>query len=247
MKTRICPYCNEEKIESLENFYWRKNEKGRTERWRIKCKTCCLEGVMKWYHANYDKIKIRRKPYHVQYSKDNKEKLSKISKEWYQKNKSTALLRQKKYRGENKEYYVTLTRNWRIKHAKKLNKRERERRKNDICYALKKKLRCRISNAIKLNTKFEYKKDKKTLELLGAPSISFVWKHLKSKFKPGMNEKNHGEWHIDHIIPCASFDLKCPEQQKKCFHYTNLQPLWAKDNLSKGSKIISGDIISQKM
>ena len=78
MKTRICPYCNEEKILNLENFYWRKNEKGRTERWRIKCKTCCLEGSMKWHHANYDEIKIRRKPYQVQYSKDNKEKLTRM-------------------------------------------------------------------------------------------------------------------------------------------------------------------------
>jgi len=52
-----------------------------------------------------------------------------------------------------------------------------------------------------------------------------------------MSWNNHGEWHIDHIKPCTSFDLSKLSEQKKCFHYKNLQPLWAKDNLSKGAKI----------
>jgi hypothetical protein len=62
---------------------------------------------------------------------------------------------------------------------------------------------------------------------------------LQSKFKEVITWENHGKYagHIDHIIPCASFDLTDPEQQKKCFHYTNLQPLWAHENLSKGAKI----------
>ena len=77
-----------------------------------------------------------------------------------------------------------------------------------------------------------------TIKLLGC-NINELRFYLEGKFIDGMSWDNYGEWHIDHIRPCASFDLTDPEQQKKCFHYTNLQPLWAEDNLSKGDKIIN--------
>jgi hypothetical protein len=92
-------------------------------------------------------------------------------------------------------------------------------------------LRGRIRTAIKKGCK-----SAQTMELLGC-SIEEVKSHLESQFTEGMTWDNHGEWHIDHIIPCASFDLTDPEQQKKCFHYTNLQPLWASENISKGARL----------
>ncbi len=72
------------------------------------------------------------------------------------------------------------------------------------------------------------------LDLLGC-SLEDVIKHIEDQFQPGMAWKNHGinGFHIDHIKPCSSFNLTDPEQQKKCFHYTNLQPLWAVDNRRK--------------
>jgi len=72
-----------------------------------------------------------------------------------------------------------------------------------------------------------------TFNLLSC-NISFFIEHIESKFTQGMTWKNHGDkgWHLDHIKPCASFDLSDPEQQKICFHYTNLQPLWATRNIA---------------
>jgi hypothetical protein len=76
------------------------------------------------------------------------------------------------------------------------------------------------------------RKAKKTEEYLGC-TVAECRAHLESLFLSGMSWDNHGEWHIDHIRPCASFDFNDQEQIKECMHYTNLQPLWAKDNLSK--------------
>ncbi len=72
-----------------------------------------------------------------------------------------------------------------------------------------------------------------------AKLIGCSWQHLRKWLEfwmqPGMTWENYGEWHVDHKKPCAKFDLIDPEQQRQCFHYTNLQPLWAEENLRKSS------------
>ena len=75
-----------------------------------------------------------------------------------------------------------------------------------------------------------------SLELLGC-STDFFIEHIENLFLRGMNWHLHGlyGWHLDHIRPCASFDLTDPKQRKKCFHYTNMQPLWAIENIKKSS------------
>jgi hypothetical protein len=63
--------------------------------------------------------------------------------------------------------------------------------------------------------------------------------HLEKTFKPGMTRENHAAvWHVDHILPCSSFDLSDPNQQRQCFHYTNLQALFVHENLTKSDKIL---------
>ena len=93
-----------------------------------------------------------------------------------------------------------------------------------------KTLRSRLGSALKRKN---VKKGSSTLDLTGC-ELPFLKKYLEDQFTEGMTWENHGLWHVDHIKPCCSFDLQNLEEQQTCFHYTNLQPLWAKDNLSKG-------------
>ena len=107
------------------------------------------------------------------------------------------------------------------------------KKKKDIKWVITRRLRSRLNSALdgKLKTQ-------PTLQLLGCTVEKFQ-EHLNSKFQNGMSFDSHGKWHIDHIKPCSSFDLTKPDEQKICFHYTNLQPLWAKDNLEKGDKCLT--------
>ena len=112
---------------------------------------------------------------------------------------------------------------------------KKKRRKEDPNFKLRDILRSRLHDALKCNSK-----SARTLELLGA-SIEHLIQHLESQFLPGMSWDNHGKgegkWQIDHIVPCASFDFTYAEQQQQCFHWTNLQPLWEKDNRDKSAKV----------
>lgn len=109
------------------------------------------------------------------------------------------------------------------------NKRRRRRHANDHQFAMTMRLRARMHTA--LNAAMA-QKSSTSQKLLGCDWATLV-AHLERQFTDGMSWDNYSEWHIDHIRPCASFDLTDPAQQCECFHYTNLQPLWAEDNLRK--------------
>ena len=115
-----------------------------------------------------------------------------------------------------------------IEYSKKYIK---NRLKNDPLFKLSYTLRKRTREIFK-NKRFI----KPSTKLLIGEDLSFVKKYLENQFIEGMSWKNHGKWHIDHIIPLSSANNES-ELIKLC-HYTNLQPLWAFDNLSKGSKIL---------
>ena len=114
----------------------------------------------------------------------------------------------------------------------------RERRKNDPNYHIADTLRCRVRQAL---FRAGAQKSDVTVELIGC-TFEFLRSYLEAKFQPGMNWENYGygndKWHIDHIRPVSSFSLVDPEQQRACFHYSNLQPLWQLDNFRKGAKIL---------
>ena len=163
---------------------------------------------LKYYYKNKEAILKQHKEYRLK----NKDKIKKQAKEYTLKNKDKI----KQYREKNKEKILK----WHYKYLK-------NRYHNDVGFRLTTILRKRLRGAVMKNYK-----SKKTMELLGCTIEEFK-KYLESKFTKGMT---WDKIHIDHIKPCISFDLTNPEEQAKCFHYTNLQPLWAIDNLKKGAK-----------
>jgi hypothetical protein len=178
----------------------------------------------KWRENNKEKEKEKQK----QYRENNKDKIIESQKKWQENNKEYT----KKYYQDNKEKIKQYRIINKIDIRKKDNKRRYNKRNSDPIYKLKEILRSRMRHAFK-NKK--YIKSKKTLDILGC-DLEIIKAHLEKQFTKGMSWENQGEWHVDHIIPCAS--AKNEEELIKLFHYTNLQPLWAADNLSKSDKII---------
>ena len=168
--------------------------------------------------------KILRKYYYTHKLK-HKEQRNKRNKNYYRKNAMKLKTYGRKYYQKNKDKLI-----------RGVCQLEKYKYHNDPLFKLKKVCRHRLHRAI-YNVKVNKFANTKTL-------IGCDWKqlkeHIENQFSDGMNWDNYGihGWHIDHIIPCASFDLTKVEEQQKCFHYTNLQPLWAVDNLKKSTKII---------
>lgn len=113
---------------------------------------------------------------------------------------------------------------------KHVTKRVLARIAADPVVRMRDRLRRRVAAAFRVQ-----RASKATAGLIGC-TMQQLRQHLEAQFTEGMTWDNYGKWHVDHIRPCASFDLLDPEQQRQCFHYSNLQPLWAIDNHRKGSK-----------
>lgn len=124
---------------------------------------------------------------------------------------------------------VAAVRKWRVNNPAKAQASRRRSVAKNINLRLSIRLRSRLYDAFK-----GIRKSTHTMELLGC-SIKELKQHLESQFQLGMTWDNYGKWHLDHIRPLASFDLAQPSQQRLACHWTNLQPLWAIDNLRKRS------------
>lgn len=111
---------------------------------------------------------------------------------------------------------------------------ESQKYRTDLQYKIAHNHRARVYSALRAQ---QATKDSTSLELMGC-TLEIVIQHIENQFQEGMSWENwaHDTWHIDHIRPCASFDLTNESELRECFHYTNLQPLWANENMSKGDK-----------
>ena len=212
MQKRCCR-CGKEK--SVESFWKNKCTADGLQAWCSDCKRDYNSGYENRYNPEYQR-KYQRK-----YYRENKEKIAEHQKNYAQKNREK---RNAWYRKNNSSPAVL---EWR-------RRRYKERMDGDANFKIAYLLRSRINKVLKGRSKA-----KATLDLLGC-NVEELNQHIEKQFEPGMSWDNHGlhGLHIDHIVPIASFDLSDPEQQQKCFHYTNLQPLWAEENISKGCKCL---------
>jgi hypothetical protein len=149
---------------------------------------------------------------------------SEYSKKWYQENKEHRKEYHKQWREDNKEYYQKYRREY-----------EKNKKDTDPSYKLACYTRTAIYTCLKERNINKYEN---TFNLLPY-TLEELIEHLESQFTEGMSWENYGDWHVDHIKPMTSFIMESPEDKEfqDCWALKNLQPLWAEDNLSKGSRV----------
>ncbi len=196
----------------------------------------------KWRAANPDKVKGHNETARErkeQWWSENRERiLPEKRAKWkakYPANKDRELKNARAWQDKNPDRVRKIQSKWRRNNPEKTKKAQRDFRTRNCTnpsFRLRRNLSIRISKAIAKNVK----KCAKTAEILGCSLDSFRM-YLESLFQTGMSWENYGSvWHIDHIVPCAIFDLSKPSHQKRCFHFSNLQPLFAEENLLKSDK-----------
>lgn len=144
----------------------------------------------------------------------------KQKKQYYNKNQINILLKKSIYYQENK---VSL--------SQKHNQYQKDRKFVDVNFKISCNLRSRLNRALKGNYK-----SGSSIRNLGC-SVDELKQYLESKFQEGMTWENYGKngWHIDHVVPLSKFNLSETGELLKACYYTNLQPMWAKDNIRKSN------------
>lgn len=248
METKVCTKCGIEK--PLASFY---HDKKHSDGRRSDCKSCVLKRSREYWRKNF----VKKTYTTTCVVCGNQFVASRISvkccsakcnsKKWLDKNPTKSAEYSATYRARHqgrakdaqKKWYANGGKEIRrtYKRTDKCKSQNREYAKNkrsiDPMFKARQNLSRRLSY---LCTKQGTSKAENTILLLGC-TVPYLKGHIALQFSEGMSWDNYGEWEIDHIIPCSSFDLADPQQQKKCFHYTNLQPLWKSDNRSKGAKL----------
>ena len=208
-----CSKCNQDK--EYSNFYKKSSSKDGCSHI---CKGCRIEYnnnskdlTQRYYKKNKEKYQESSKKYY----KTNTEKVKNNSTKWQKHNHEEYKLIQKKWHKNNREYHKV----WR-----------KDKWDNDPNYKLRILLGNRLNEVLKKNKTY---KSSNIIALLDC-SLGELKSHLQQLFKKEMSWINHGIiWEIDHIIPCANFNLSLVEEQKKCFHFSNLQPLFKTTKISK--------------
>lgn len=238
METKICSKCKEE----LNICEFGRNNRSK-DNLQSTCKNCDKLKSKLYREKNREKYLLSQKN---TYEK-NKDKFKIVSKEYYNNNRDIIIERNKKYYYNNIDNYKISKKKYNEKNKDKIQKnqkkyskenrsvltqKEKDRRNSDHLFRTKKYVRNRINQYLKSKN---YKKNNKSFDLVGC-SPEFLKEYIENQFTEGMSWELMGKYiHIDHKIP-LSFGKNENEVKELC-HYSNLQPLWAKDNLIKSNKI----------
>ena len=257
METKVCSKCKKEK--EICEFYKNNQKK---DGLHPSCKVCVNNHVKIYKEENPEKVKKSKQKHYLK----NKEKYSNLNKKWKEKNPEYMTTYSKDYYIKHKEMLIERSKNYyetnkgeflekckeyvknnfekTFDYQKKYRENNKEklqnyryfynknRRETDIIFNLKINISHRVREFLKVKN---IRKKNKTFEIVGC-SPQFLKEHLEKQFVNGMTWENRSEWHIDHKIPLSS--AKTEEELYKLCHYTNLQPLWAEENLKKSNKII---------
>jgi len=263
---KVCNKCNIEK--PLKDFYAEKRNKSgvsgsckdccnlKQKEWRKENHGKVKERYQKYQENNKEKEKERWSKYRLEnkeeilikgkdYRKKNLKKINEQIKFWKLNNREKLLINQKIYREKNKEKEQEYRRKYRIENIDKINDNRKKtqplinsylknKRDSDPVYKITVYMRSRVKSYFTIKN---ITKKNKTFEIVGIKPIELK-EYIEKQFTEGMSWDNYGlyGWHIDHIIPLSS--AKSEDEIYKLCHYTNLQPLWAEDNLKKSNKIL---------
>lgn len=233
-KRRAYRKANKDRIKAV-NDVWRSSNKERVlakqKQWcarnKDKRRAYLKEFQKEWYARNRDAILAKRRLHR----KENGEAILATKRIWNAANKDRRYAYDRKHKKANKDKILARNAAWAKSNRKKINTRVNKRKREDLSFSIGMRLRIRVCQAVRASSS---RKSAKTMDLLGCSIDSFRI-YIESKFESGMTWDNI---HLDHIVPCALFDLTNPEHQKICFHFSNYQPLFAPDNESKGARIL---------
>lgn len=220
-----CCRCQESKAESEFSPNPR-----RSRGYAYFCKSCGAATKRKRYWTNPEAGRSKDRTYRQANAQRHRDSVNAHR----QRNKAKVAARRKELRERDLAAYNRKSRVYALSRPHKRREYEQRRRETDLNWSILSRLRNRLRGAVYHRG---VKKCARTVELLGC-SIDAFKKHIESLFKPGMSWENRHLWHIDHDKPCARFDFRDPAQQRACFHFSNLQPLWYWENQAKRDRVL---------
>lgn len=237
MNEKICGKCKKSK--DIEMFY---KDRRRSDGLQFRCKDCekkykyeNREKIKKWQREHARKNRQKNRERNRKYHAENRERINEQAREYHRNNSEKLKQKSKEYYEKNKEKIAAYQKLYKVKEKDRLNRYGRSyrkrRMKEDPKFALIMRISKRMNKALE---RAGYSKSRRSIDALGCSAEEFR-SHIERQFLKGMNWKNRDEWHLDHIVPVSS--AKDEDEVYALSHFTNIRPMWAKDNISKRDKI----------